>query len=86
MEHAPPVGKIRQSGEGLLRQACWDVARQHHFPSREQVSRLVSDLREEARQAHEDDRENQMTTWETGFAKTTEMLAIGAKESIMKIS
>ena len=25
---------------------------------------MASDLRDEARQAHEDDRENQMTTWE----------------------
>ena len=54
--------KIWQSGEGQLSEACWDVVRQHHFPSREQVSRVVSDLREEARQAHEDDRENRMTT------------------------
>ena len=56
-------GKIRQSGEGLLSEACWDVVRQHHFPPQEQVSRLASDLREEARQAHDDDRENQMTAW-----------------------
>ena len=53
-----------QSGEGLLSEACWDVVRQHHFPSGEQVSRLASDLRDEARQAHEDDTENRMTSWE----------------------
>ena len=34
------------------------------FPIWEQVSRLASDPRDEARQAHEDDRENWMTTWE----------------------
>ena len=43
--------KIRQSVEGLLSEACWDVVRQHNFPSREQVSRLASDLREEATRA-----------------------------------
>ena len=56
--------KVWQFGEGLLSEARWDVVRQHHFPSREQVSRLASDLRKETRHAHEDDREKRMTTWE----------------------
>ena len=64
MENAPPVGKIRQSGDGLPSEACWDVVRQHHFPYGEQVSRLASDPRDEARQAHGDDRENLMTSLE----------------------
>ena len=56
--------KVPKSGEGLLSEARWDVVRQHHFLTLKQVSRLASNLGEEARQAHEDDRENQMTTWE----------------------
>ena len=59
--------KSGKSGEGLLSEARWDVVRQHHFPSLEQVSRLASNLGEEAREVHEDDRENRMTTWQNWF-------------------
>ena len=62
----------------------WEVVRQHRFPSLEQVRRLAADLGEEARRAHEDDRENRMTTWKIGFARTTELLVLGAKGMTMK--
>ena len=53
----------QKSGESLLRAACWDVVRRHHLPSLEQAENLASNLRNEARQAHEDDRESRMTMW-----------------------
>ena len=55
--------KVQKSGDVLLSEARWDVVRLHHFPSLEQVSSLAFNLRNEARQAHEDDREDRMTTW-----------------------
>ena len=75
--------KVRQSGGGLLSEMRWVVLRQHRFPCLEQVSCLEADLRKEARQALEGDRENRMTTWKIGFARTTEMLVIGANGSTM---
>ena len=59
--------KVQKSFEGLPSEARWDVVRQHHFPSLEQVRCLSSNLSDEARQAHEDDRENRMTTWKNWF-------------------
>ena len=47
----------------VINEARWHVVRQHHLPSLEQVSSLASNLKDEARQAHEDDSENRMTTW-----------------------
>ena len=77
--------KVQKSGEGLLSGACWDVVRQPLFPSLEQVSGLVCNLRDEARQAHEDDRGNRMTTWKTGFARLTELVAIGAQRGLISL-
>ena len=42
----------------LFTDGHWKIAWQHYrFPPLEQVSRSAADLREEARQAHEDDKE-----------------------------
>ena len=46
----------------LQHDARWDIVRHCRFPSLEQLCRLAADLREEARQAYEDDREKLMTT------------------------
>ena len=43
--------KVWNSFEEQRSEAHWDVVRQRHFPSREQVSRLASNHREEARQS-----------------------------------
>ena len=55
--------KDRQFGDGLLSEMRWEGCEAASFPSREQVIRLAPDLRDEARQAQEDDTENRMTTW-----------------------
>ena len=60
-------GKIRQSGSAMLHGGRWEIVRHCRLPSVEQVCRLAADLREEARQAHENDRENRMTTWQHWF-------------------
>ena len=49
--------KVRLSGAELLQDARWETLKHCRLPSLEQVCGLAADLRAEARQAHEDDRE-----------------------------
>ena len=64
------VGRDTMSGTALLHDARWEIVWKHcRLPSLEQVSRLAADLREAARQAHEDDRENRMMAW-TNWLRT----------------
>ena len=49
--------KVRLSGAELLHDARWETLKHCRLPSVEQVCGLAADLRAEARQAHEDDRE-----------------------------
>ena len=71
--------KVRLSGVGLLQDARWEIVKHCRLPSLDQVCRLAADLRAEARQAHEDDRENRMTTWKIGFAQITKRHASWCK-------
>ena len=52
--------KVRLSGAELLQDARWETLKHCRLPSLEQVCGLAADLRAEARQAHEDDREKRM--------------------------
>ena len=49
--------KVRLSAAELLQDARWEIVKHCRLPSLEQVCRQAADLRAEARQAHEDDRE-----------------------------
>ena len=55
--------KVRLSGVGLLQDARWEIVKHCCLPSLNHICRLAADLRAETIQAHEDDRENRMTTW-----------------------
>ena len=67
--------KVHLSCTAFLHDARWEIVCQHCW---EQVCRLTADLRKEAMQAHEDDRDNRMTTWKIGFARITRPHANGA--------
>ena len=75
--------KVWLWGTSLLHDARWEIVRHCRFPSLEQVCGVAADLRV-PRQAHEDDRENRMTTWKFGFLRIARPHAIGARWLTMK--